>query len=501
VGDGLDSLKRFIAIRGGGSRWRLAGYLTIAAGFLISRVLFADCGFRFDNGELMWHTLDFALLRTHLTQSIFYLHCQPPLLNLFLGLVLKVTRNRIEAKLVLQSCLGLAGLSLLLIMFQLMVDLGVPMAIALVLTLLFQFNPGTLLLENWFYTPCPTQLLLCAAALSLYRFLNQSNRRYGVAFLACAGIPIFLNSSFQPIWFVVVIALAYFCFRQQILRLLVPIAVIAGLIAILLIKNELTFGLLTTSSWFGMNLSRMTTFELPDSKRKEEISAGQLSEFAAILPFSGLNKYPMEAAKPTGIPVLDLQRKANGQFNLNNIIYIDICRHYLADARRTLMRHPEVYFHTIVKAIGCYLGTVKDQDYNWRRTPQVETWNSVYDEIFQPSDAWWWPRDDNRCEMISSTLMIALPAIVLLAFIRLVCTAVWKPVDLTLAFILVTIAYTTATAVMFEIGENPRFRSVVDPLFLILLGILMGDLYRFLGVVGRRLTKAVHARHAEMGSS
>ena len=343
---------------------------------------------------------------------------------------------------------------------------------------------------------------MCAAAFSLYRFLNLGDRRYGAAFVVCAGLPIFLNSSFQPIWFIVVIGLGWFCFRPEILRLLVPIAVIAGLIAVLLIKNELTFGLLTTSSWFGMNLSRMTTFELPDRKRKEEISTGQLSEFAGILPFSGLNKYPMESVKPTGIPVLDLQHKANGQFNLNNIMYIDVCRHYLADARRTLMRHPEVYFHTIVRATGCYPGTVKDQIYNWRRTPQVEAWNSAYDMIFQPSDAWWWPRDD-RCETLSTTLMLGLPAILLLAFIRLVCTAVWKPADITLAFILVTIAYTTATGVMFEIGENPRFRSVVDPLFLILLGTLIGDLYRLVGVVGRRVTKAVYNhRHSggEIGS-
>jgi len=38
------------------------------------------------------------------------------------------------------------------------------------------------------------------------------------------------------------------------------------------------------------------------------------------------------------------------------------------------------------------------------------------------------------------------------------------------------IAYTTLTGTIFDFGENARFRSVIDPLVIILLGSLIADL-------------------------
>jgi hypothetical protein len=459
------------------SRSRLAAILVIAVGFFISRILFAREGIPFYDGALMLQTLDLGLLRTHLAQSIFYLHSQPPLLNLFLGLVLKLTANSFQEQQVLQNCFLVMGFSLMLITFQLMLDFEVPIAIALLLVLLFEVNPGTLMLEGWYYSAYPTQILLCGSAFSLRRFLNHGDDRYGVAFLTCAGLPIFLNSSFQPIWFVAVLGFCYYAFGRRIRTMGAPIAVVIGLIAILLIKNALVFGLVTTSSWFGMNLARMTTFQISQNDRQEEIRAGGLSEFASITPFSGLNHYPMETAKPTGIPVLDLPRKSNGQFNLNNIAYIDISRHYLSDAVRTLKGHPGVYFHSILEATRCYFGTVKDL------YPHVSNllgaWNTSYNVILQPSEAWWWPRAV-RCDTVSLTLLVGLPSIFCLTFFRLARADAWSPGDFTKAFMLLAIAYASVLGVMLEVGENSRFRSVVDPLYLVLLGSLLGDLVHVL---------------------
>jgi len=372
-------------------------------------LLYAHRSNGFDISEWMWQIVDVDLLKTHLTQSIFYLHSEPPLLNLSLGVVLKVTADQIHAKQLLLDCFRLMGLFLVLITFQLMLDLGVPIAIALVLTLLFEFNPGTLMLENWFYTTYPTEVFLCAAAFFLNRFLSQGKSFYGVSFLVCTALPIFINSSFQPLWFIGVVAFSYYFVRERMRKILPATLVVLGLIAGLLIKNAMIFGVATTSSWLGMNLTRMTTSQIPEHERQQEIHAGELSEFAAIPEFSDLEAYPMVMSKPTGIPVLDERLKANGDINFNNISYVEISRRYLRDALRSLIHHPGLYFRSMLRGSGCYLGALKDQDLFLRNTVRLGAWNYAYDLILQPRKFSWWPRHQD-CTTMSLTLLDRTPS-------------------------------------------------------------------------------------------
>ena len=63
--------------------------------FLISRIVFYLIGVRFDFQPLYFYLqiIDPRLLKTDLIRSIVYLHSQPPLFNLFLGIVLKLFAN------------------------------------------------------------------------------------------------------------------------------------------------------------------------------------------------------------------------------------------------------------------------------------------------------------------------------------------------------------------------------------------------------------------------
>jgi len=66
--------------------------LALAALFAVSRVVFRLVGVRFSTDQLhiAIQYLDPELLRHHLAQSVWYLHTQPPLYNLYLGTVLKL---------------------------------------------------------------------------------------------------------------------------------------------------------------------------------------------------------------------------------------------------------------------------------------------------------------------------------------------------------------------------------------------------------------------------
>jgi hypothetical protein len=79
---------------------------------------------------------------------------------------------------------------------------------------------------------------------------------------------------------------------------------------------------------------------------------------------------------------------------------------------------------------------------------------------------------------MSLTILVGLPLILALVLIRLLRTIVWGPAEVTFAFMLLAIAYTILTGTLFDFGENARFRSVIDPLILILLGSLITDLVR-----------------------
>jgi hypothetical protein len=448
----------------------------IIFGFAVSRWIFAACGNGFDTSEWMWQIVGFDLLRSRLTQSLFYLHSQPPLLNLGLGIVLKLTPDPHHAQELLRNSFRLMGLLLVLVLFQLMLDLDIPIAIALGLTLLFEFNPGTLVLENWYYAPYPTEFCLCACAFCLNRFLAGRRRKYGIGLLVFAVLPVFLNSSFQPLWFICVLVFFFFCGLDSVRELIPASLIILGLLAILLVKNAIVFGTLTTSSWLGMNLARMTTFSLPEGQRVEAVREGRLSEFALVGSFTGLDKYPMlGAARPTGIPVLDRWTKEDGTVNYNNIQYVAISRHYLTDALWALTHYPGAYFSAMVLSAGCYLNLVKDQDLFVRQRSRIGVWSAVYDAMLYPTAISWWPQRP-KCESISLTLLLGLPLVVIFAAIRLVQVPAWGAHEVTIAFILMTIVYATGVGVMFEVGENARFRSVIDPLFLVLLGVLIANL-------------------------
>jgi hypothetical protein len=256
---------------------------------------------------------------------------------------------------------------------------------------------------------------------------------------------------------------------------MIPTAmVIFGLIGVLVVKNAVLFGTFTTSSWLGMNLARMTTFQLADDVRHSEIRSGELSAYASIGAFSKLDAYPEVSAKPTGIAVLDLRNKSDGTTNYNNIRYVAIAGAYLSDAVRTAIFHPTAYACGMMRALGCFLGPLKDLDHV-NKSARLGIWNGIYNLLLAPTALPWWPRDRD-CVNISLTILAGLPIILALVSIRLMRATEWGPAETTVAFMLMAIAYTTLTGTIFDFGENARFRSVIDPLVIILLGSLIADL-------------------------
>jgi hypothetical protein len=68
-----------------------AALAVIVAVFVASRIAAYAAGIRFDADPLTWYWqyIDTVLLKERLLESLYYLHSQPPLFNLLLGVTLK----------------------------------------------------------------------------------------------------------------------------------------------------------------------------------------------------------------------------------------------------------------------------------------------------------------------------------------------------------------------------------------------------------------------------
>jgi len=438
----------------------------ITAAFVISRGFYFWLGNRFGMNLGFIQYLDPALLRSNLLQSIYYLHSQPPLMNLILGLGLKLFPA--SYTLVFQIIFYAMGLGLAVCLYSLMVALAIPVWLSLAAVLLFELGPAAVIYEGWFYSTYPTALLLGAAALWLHRFLASGRRIYGWAFSIAVALPVFLNSSFQILWFVGVIGLLSLAAYDK-LRPVLPLCMcLLGLMLALALKNLLVMGSFATSSWYGMNLARITTFQLAQPERAQLVRDGKLSALALVEPFSPAMGF--RAKHPAGVPALDDDKKADGTTNYNNAAYIDVSRIYLRDALWVVRNRPLTYLDGIVSAIGIYCEPAAAQQ-SYRigslhmsvptQRQNMESWIAIYDRALRPIAI-----DGSSTSVV---LLAVIPVLVCFyAVILLRSGRHLGPRELTLLFALLSVLYVTATGVLLDLGENNRMRFVADPLLLVL---------------------------------
>jgi len=122
--------------------------LTIVAAFLVSRAFYLSAN-AFATNIDFWQFLDLPLLQSRLGESLFHLHSQPPLMNLLLSTGAKFFPDAYPV--VLQILFAVLGLALAIAMFLLISELEVPIGLALLITLVFEIGPATLMFEAWSY--------------------------------------------------------------------------------------------------------------------------------------------------------------------------------------------------------------------------------------------------------------------------------------------------------------------------------------------------------------
>ena len=176
------------------------GGIVIVLVFTASRLIFISNGGAFVEKPLAFamQYLDPQLLKSDLIESLFYLHSQPPLFNLFLGIVLKLSEI---SSLSYQLFFNTAGAVITLSSYGILIYLGINWIISLFITIVFMLNPTLILYEHLLYYSYFEVLFISLSLFFLMRWCR--NKKAGDVllfwtFLLCLGM---IRSVFHPVLF------------------------------------------------------------------------------------------------------------------------------------------------------------------------------------------------------------------------------------------------------------------------------------------------------------
>ncbi|HEU5306957.1 MAG TPA: hypothetical protein VFW97_06500 [Acidimicrobiia bacterium] len=314
--------------------------IVIVVVFVVSRVVAFAAGVRYDDGLLhnAYQLLDVRLLREQPFASIFYLHSQPPVFNVFTAAVVQLPDSSVQS--VLAGLWALAGLATALLVFATMARLGVRPWLGAVIVCLFVVAPETILTESWFFYS-QLQILLTALALfALARFVADRRTWDGVLFVSCFAALVLLRSSFHILLMVLVLVVVW---RQLSLssRQLAAIAALPLLVVVgWSVKNVLVFDSWNNSSWLGMNVSYVAHAGVSQSECRQLVADRTVSASACQVAFRKPSAYTRRFPRPTryGSAATDALYKSTGQPNFNASLYDEVASQYQHDSIE-LLRH------------------------------------------------------------------------------------------------------------------------------------------------------------------
>ncbi len=450
--------------------------------FLVSRLLFFALGVRFDAAPLAdyWQYLDPRLLEDDLLRSLFYLHSQPPLFNLFLGLVLKW--SPVAPSVVFHVLYMAAGLVCHLATFVLMRWLGVGGATAVAVSTILVVRPSFILFENWLMYDVPVTALICLAAVWLALFVRRGSALYAHALFVTLLLLCATRSLFHLAYFGAVLALLAAATRgDRRLRVLRSAAVPLLLLLLLYLKSFLLFGHPGPSTWLGMNLARIATAAMPAAELARLHQQGELSEAATVTPFSPLERYGPELLCPPrypGVPALTDRLKSTGYVNYNHEAYIGVSRSYLGDSLWIIRHRPGVYLHGVAKAWYNYFKPQTEISHVSANSERLRGYVAagarvLYGRLPLTFDY------GGEAKPIYLFSTLGIPLLVLYALVR-VRRSRLRPLArlrrdpasrLMLAFMALTVIYVALVGNSLEVWENQRFRFYTDPFLAVLFAM------------------------------
>jgi hypothetical protein len=335
----------------GAPRWLWPAMIGV---FLVSRVMAALVGVRFDDSGLtpFWQHLDVELLRHDLAQSVWHLHSQPPLFNVFLGAVLKTGAGGEYGA--FATIFHLLGLATYLGTYALMRGMGVRWVWAAAGSTAMMLSPSFILYENWLFYDLPVLAILLAAALAVLRYEQSGGVRWLAVFFAALVAACLTRSLFHLFYMVVIGAGIVWAAAGR--RRIVTLVALAAVLVVggWYVRGYMMFGKFGSTTWLGMHMARVGRQTLTPEELKRLHEEGVISEVSVVEPFSALDKYPTrygDVGRFKEIPALTRPTKSGrGAPNFNHIGYISLADAYGRDNWALLRARPWSFIAAEAKA-------------------------------------------------------------------------------------------------------------------------------------------------------
>lgn len=439
-------------------------FLLLIAVFLLSRCIFYYAGIWFDFTPLTsyWQYLDTWSLQHNLLQALWYQSAQPPLFNLFLGALLKLSPG--YPSLIFPLIFMMISMINAALLLKIIAIISRNLKLATGVSIIYLLAPATVLLENeLFYTGFVSMLFLVSALL-LLKWIETRRSLYSFFFFLMLAMICLTKSFYHLAWMGLVALLLSIKFfpgipvRKAAIAAAFPLFLVAGWYG----KNYYLFRNFSASSWVGMNLARLVYHD------KVVIDSSSIASVPPFFPVSSYTRFIDPAIdsleKRNGL-VLNKEFKQGRDINMFNAQYSRISRLYLQAAKEEIAKHPGTYLKNVSTA-GLIFFTPAS---SYFKVQENEKKMKYYDAAGSLNfNSFFTEKSHQKKSLaISSLVMMLFYAVSIAHHIRISK----DPGNFSSLnyFILITIFYSLLVSSFFEYGDNMRFRYEIQPLFLVLL--------------------------------
>ena len=431
-----------------------------------------------------WQLIPWDILSTDPVRSVFYMHIQPPLWNLLLGTTAWL--SPFSDRLTLQVLMALIGIAVVWLAAVLARRLGLSRNTAVIVALIASLHPEVF---KGAFEPTyelATAALLLLTLIAVADLTHQENTRRSLFILAVAVTTTAMTRSlYHPVWAMIIVAFGLWLMRKRIhwkttlIVLSIPLIVMGGW----MVKNEVLFGRATMSSWFGMNLQRAVIPVLDANDLDEMYANRQVSAVAMIGPFKNYDRY-LDVVAPC-VPKHDYRSlvepaRTTDQWspNFNFECYLPLFDQAEKDAIAVIKEHPEVWLEgrlwslRIMAAVATIPGESKS--IVMRSLDKIFSIARL-DFVGVLSTKGWGTPIYGELEAKTDFGLLLIPMYLLIGWIglrqigqRLRRRALHRHAAVYLVGSF-TVVFTVLVGAIAELGEQSRFRTMVDPIVTVMV--------------------------------
>jgi len=226
--------------------------------FIFSRIIIYFSGIHPNLLFGYWQTLDYILLSQDLIRSLIYLHSEPVLWNLFLGITIKIFKENLKFVAyffyfyhVILSFFIIYYSILIADYFRSSVKVKFFLAVFLIL------SPNLFFYENWIFYTHTTCFLFFQLTYFLLRFFKNNELKFEFLIYLNLLLLTLLWKAFHPlIIFLFFLLFLLLCKNLKLIRSFIIFFLFLMISIIPMIKNKIIFGFFSNGSLIGLNLTQ-----------------------------------------------------------------------------------------------------------------------------------------------------------------------------------------------------------------------------------------------------